>query len=212
MKKILLAAVAVVLIVVISASATFAYLTSQDVAQNTFTVGNIEITLDETKVDEYGQPVDGAAPVKGNNYKLLPGHTYTKDPTVTVLKESELAYVRVLVRVSNIDALESALQSVLNGGAFTLESIANVDTVNWKYKGTTDGAFEYRYKSPVDAREENKKLEPLFTTITIPGAVDKDSLAKLKGLQIDIVAQAIQAETFNGNEDTAWTKFTTPQA
>lgn len=211
MKKILLAAVAVVLIVVISVSATFAYLTSQDVAENTFTVGNIEITLDETDVDEYGQPVAGAARVEENDYKLLPGHTYTKDPTVTVLKGSEEAYVRVLVKVSNIKALESAL----GVSPFTLESISkDVDTANWEYIGITDdGAFEYRYKkSPVDASGENKVLEPLFKTITIPGEVDKESLAELEGLKIDIVAQAIQAKTFNGNEDDAWAKFTTPQA
>ena len=204
MKKILLAAVAVVLIVVISVSATFAYLTSQDVAQNTFTVGNIEITLDEALVDEYGQPV-GEDRVKSNEYKLLPGHSYTKDPTVTVIDGSEVAYVRVLVSVSDIAALETALESVLKGNPFTLESIADVDADNWIYKGTTDdGAFEYRYKSTVDARDEAKELEPLFTTITIPGTVDKESLAELEDLEINIVAQAIQAETFNDNEDAAW--------
>lgn len=202
MKKILLAAVAVVLIVVISVSATFAYLTSQDVAQNTFTVGNIEITLDEARVDEYGNEVADADRVKTNNYKLLPGHTYTKDPTVTVVAGSEVAYVRVLVTVSDIDALKAAL----GVSSFTLEDISDdVNTVNWEYKGTTaDGVLEYRYKSTVDARGGDIELEPLFETITIPGDVDKESLAELEDLQIDIVAQAIQAETFNGSEDDAW--------
>ena len=63
---------------------TLAYLTGTDTVNNTFTVGNVKITLDEAKVTTDGTPVEGADRVKANEYHLLPGHTYTKDPTVTV--------------------------------------------------------------------------------------------------------------------------------
>ena len=70
---------------------TLAYLTGTDTVNNTFTVGNVKITLDEAKVTTDGTPVEGADRVKANEYHLLPGHTYTKDPTVTVKTDEQMA-------------------------------------------------------------------------------------------------------------------------
>ena len=75
-RKILLMAACAVLLVCISVGATVAYLTSVDSVTNTFTVGKVAITLDEAKVTEYGVAVEGAARVKANTYKLIPGHEY----------------------------------------------------------------------------------------------------------------------------------------
>lgn len=88
-RKALLLTFCAVLLVVASVLGTIAYLTSQDEVKNTFTVGQVAINLDEAKVNPDGTPVANADRVKANSYKLLPGHTYTKDPTVTVLKGSE---------------------------------------------------------------------------------------------------------------------------
>ena len=79
---------------------TLAYLTGTDTVNNTFTVGNVKITLDEAKVNTDGTPVVGADRVKTNEYHLLPGHTYTKDPTVTVKAESEACWLFVQVTES----------------------------------------------------------------------------------------------------------------
>ena len=56
-RKILLMAACAVLLVCISVGATVAYLTSTDTVTNTFTVGQVAITLDEAKVDMYGDAV-----------------------------------------------------------------------------------------------------------------------------------------------------------
>ena len=63
---------------------------------NTFTYGDIDLKLDETKVDENGNPLDENgdgiidkvpdASRSGNTYKMLPGKEYLKDPRVTVQK------------------------------------------------------------------------------------------------------------------------------
>ena len=83
---------------------TLAYLTGTDTVNNTFTVGNVKITLDEAKVTTDGTPVEGADRVKANEYHLLPGHTYTKDPTVTVKANSEACWLFVKVTKSeNLD-------------------------------------------------------------------------------------------------------------
>ena len=99
--KALLLTLCAVLLVTASVLGTLAFLTSTDEVKNTFTVGSVNITLDEAKVKTDGTPVEGAARVKANEYHLLPGHTYTKDPTVTVKDGSESAYVRLKVTFNN---------------------------------------------------------------------------------------------------------------
>ena len=70
---------------------------------NTFTYGDINITLDETKRDEAGNTTDAdndENPDKtttGNEYKMVPGNVIEKDPTVTVLKGSEVCWLFVKV-------------------------------------------------------------------------------------------------------------------
>lgn len=99
--KALLLTLCAVLLVAASVLGTMAYLTSTDTVTNTFTVGKVEIKLDEAKVTADGIPVEGAARVTENSYKLMPGNTYTKDPTVTVLNGSETSYVRMKVTFNN---------------------------------------------------------------------------------------------------------------
>ena len=99
--KALLLTLCAVLLVAASVMGTMAYLTASDSVKNTFTVGKVKINLDEAKVNENGTPVEGAARVKENSYKLIPGVTYTKDPTVTVKSGSEKAYVRMKVTFNN---------------------------------------------------------------------------------------------------------------
>ena len=95
--KIIALLLCAVLLVAGSVMGTLAYLTSQAEVKNTFTAGNVTITMDEAKVDEYGVPEAGAARVVNNTYKLIPGHTYTKDPTVKVGANSEDCWVFVKI-------------------------------------------------------------------------------------------------------------------
>lgn len=99
--KALLLTLCAVLLVAASVLGTMAYLTSSAEVKNTFTVGKVEIKLDEAKVTADGIPVEGADRVTANSYKLMPGTTYTKDPTVTVLNGSEASYVRMKVTFNN---------------------------------------------------------------------------------------------------------------
>lgn len=118
-----------VLLVVASVMGTIAYLTSTDAVKNTFTVGNVSIKLDEAKVTEDGKPVEGADRVHENDYKLLPGLTYTKDPTVTVENGSEESYVRMKVTFNNAAALMEMLPSADNLEDFSPEEIALIKKI-----------------------------------------------------------------------------------
>lgn len=108
--KALLMSLCAVLLVAASVLGTMAYLTDSKDVKNTFTVGNVAIKLDEAKVDEMGNLVENqdgtlADRVTQNEYKLLPNHTYVKDPTVTVKTPSVDSYVRMKVTFNKASAL-----------------------------------------------------------------------------------------------------------
>ena len=122
--KALLLTLCAVLLIAASVLGTMAYLTSTDTVTNTFTVGKVEIKLDETDVTNPTGPR-----VQANSYKLMPGTTYTKDPTVTVLKGSEDSYVRMKVTFNNAAALMEMLPNADNLEDFTADEIALIKKV-----------------------------------------------------------------------------------
>lgn len=210
-KKTLVLLLAALLLVTATVFVTMAYLTSEEKVENTFTVGKVKIKLDEAKVNEYGEKVlddNGyhVDRVKANKYKLLPNHEYVKDPTVTVLKDSEESYVRMFVTINNANKLDAIFAP---DGAVMSDIFKGYDSTVWIDKGnvkdTVAGTrtYEFWYKIPVDARTAEQVLEPLFTGIKVPGSLTGEDLDKLVDFQIDIVAQAIQADGFT-DADAAW--------
>ena len=205
-KKILLVGLLVVLVAAVSVGLTVAYLTSADTVTNTFTVGDVKIALDEDAVNENGEAIPGADRVKANTYKLIPGHTYVKDPTVTVKAGSAESYVRMLVTVTNSSAFDAVLPNADLRAIF-----GGYDDSKWTYVKNTENAdntrtYEFRYHTTVTASAD-KALEPLFTGITVPGTLNNDQLKTLQGAQIIVEAEAIQADSFD-NADAAWAAFT----
>ena len=209
MKKTLTVILALVLVVVMSVAGTVAYLTSSDTVTNTFSVGNVQIKLDEAKANLDGTPVANADRVKANNYKLLPGHTYNKDPMVTVLKGSESSYIKMTVtftKAAELDAIFAPtgadLTSIFNG----------YDSTNWIYKGNTEDTtantrtYEFWYKEAVAAPTTDVALDALFDSITVPGNITNDQLSSIAGMTITVNAYAIQADGF-ANAEAAWAAF-----
>lgn len=101
-KKILVACLCVALAVLTVAGTTLAYLTSQQTVTNTFTVGNVKITLDEKDVDDSTPNADRD---QANAYILMPGKKYEKDPIVHVDPVSEDSWIFVKVE-NGISAFE----------------------------------------------------------------------------------------------------------
>ena len=204
--KTLLIVVAMILVCVLSVFATIAYLTSQsEVANNTFTVGDVKITLDETDVDIYGVK-DGETRVIKNDYKLVPNHTYVKDPTVTVKADSEESYVRMFVEITNISKVREVF-----GADFLPQDFVNGwddsvwETTNIVYETGDAAYYEFRYFETVDTLNgEDLVLDALFDSFKVPENVLNEKLALLKGMEINVRAQAIQADGFKGNADNAF--------
>ena len=210
MKKRTLALIlALVLVFGAAVGGTIAYLTSNDSVTNTFTVGKVEITLDEAKVDEYGVAVTPAARVEKNTYKLIPGHTYTKDPTVTVVKGSEKSYVKMTVTFSNARELDAIFAP---DGANLTRIFNGYDATNWIAKGNTEDTvkntrtYEFWYKETVGAPTADVALDALFDSITVPGTITNEQLETIKDMTITVNAYAIQADGFTAAAD-AWANF-----
>ena len=80
-KKLIISIVLLILTVAIATGTTVAYLTaSTGSVENVFTIGDVEITLAETT---------------GVDYSMIPGKTIKKDPVVTVIGESEDAWIYI---------------------------------------------------------------------------------------------------------------------
>ena len=85
----------VTLVALAAIGATFAYLTDSKTVNNTFTMGNVAIKLDETNVND---PTGDR--VTSNEYNVYPGAVVTKDPIVHNTGKNA-AYIRATVNVSN---------------------------------------------------------------------------------------------------------------
>lgn len=206
--KILGLMVGAVALVGVSVMGTMAYLTSSDEVVNTFTVGNVQIKLDEAKANADGT-LDKTATerVKANSYKLLPGHTYAKDPMVTVLEGSESSYIKMTVTFSKANELDAIFAPT---GADMTSIFNGYDSSNWIYKGNTKNetantrTYEFWYKETVDG--EDAALDALFDSITVPGSITNAQLATIEGMTITVNAHAMQADGFS-TADAAWAAY-----
>lgn len=189
-KKVHLLLLCAVLMVGASVFGTLAYLTDTEAVTNTFSVGQVHLTLDEAKVNPDGTVVAGAARVQENAYHLLPGHTYSKDPTIHVDGKSEDCYV--FVKVDNgIAAYESkdadytsiAGQIAANGWT-ALDGVENVYYKTYE-KGQDDKDLEVFREFQIDGMANTVEgwdaISPETTKVNVTGyAVQMDSFGSAK--------------------------------
>lgn len=195
-RKALLLTFCAVLLVVASVLGTIAYLTANDTVTNTFTVGQVAINLDEAKVNPDGTVVEGADRVKANSYKLLPGHEYTKDPTVHVNAVSENSWIFVKVEngiaayEANTTDYKQIADQITENGWTALDGVANVYYKS--YAQNAAGADLVVF--------ENFKVSDTANTV--------DGWANIieKSTKVTVNAYAIQADGFDTAKD-AWDAF-----
>ena len=205
-KSILMAAIAVMLVAVLVVGGTLAYFTDAKSATNTFTMGNVKITLDETNVND-----PQGARVTENTYNVYPGAVVTKDPVVHNTGKNA-AYIRATVNVSNWmnlvaayypdfketfpnDGYKAAL-NLLVGELGEGWSVVGVEAGDTFTIGQFDAKFILKYDGKLAADESTTAM---FQTVTIPAGIDNvnaDSLSSVK-----VVAQAIQADGFTSWND-----------
>lgn len=96
-----IAMLALVLVIGCAVGGTVAWLVSStDPVVNTFTYGDINITLSETT---------------GDDYKIIPGVNIDKDPKVTVKKDSEACWLFVKVEEEGTFVADKVTYSIADG-------------------------------------------------------------------------------------------------
>ena len=186
-RKVLIIALCAVLLVSISVMGTMAYLTADDTVTNTFTVGKVAITLDEAKVNEMGVADATVARVDKNTYKLLPGHTYTKDPTIHVDANSENCWLFVKVE-NGIKDIEDSSNTIA----------AQMTAQGWA--PVAEGSNVY-CRTTTNKAGDNVVV---FENFKVDGAKDAAAINALKDAKIIVTAYAVQADGFD-TAAAAWT-------
>ena len=202
----------VTLVALAAIGATFAYLTDTKSVNNTFTMGNVKITLDETNVND----PEGDR-VTSNTYNVYPGAVVTKDPIVHNTGKNA-AYIRATVNVSNWMNLcaayypESGFEFTKPGYEKSLELLVGQLGEGWSIVDVTtgdtfiygkqfDAKFILKYDGVLAAGADTTAM---FQTVTIPAGIDNANNTSFK--EVKVVAQAIQADGFDTWE-AAFTAF-----
>ena len=179
-KKIISLCLVAALAVVAIAGTSLAYFTDKDAKTNTFTLGNVDITLTE---DHWAAP---SPPV--------PDVEYAKDPVVTNIGENG-AWIRVDVTLS--DAAEFTAAAARHQITDLATIFAEHDETKWTlagepvYNNKNDTlTYSYYYNAILEVGEST---EPLFTSVTIPAVFDNDDMKEIGAdFTIDVTAHAIQ--------------------
>lgn len=170
-KKTLALVLALTLLVAGVVGGTLAWLTDQTAeVKNTFTVGDINIDLTETTTD----------------YKMVPGNTIAKDPTVTVKANSEACWLFVKVTEST-DLKDFITYAIAEG---------------WTALPGVDGVY-YR-EVPASAADQTFSVLA-GDAVTVKSDVTRTMLetAKTDAPTLTFKAYAIQRDHF-ATADAAW--------
>ena len=209
-KKIVALCLCVALAVVAIGGATLAYFTDTKTANNTFTMGDVKITLDETDVTN----PEGAR-VTSNTYDVYPGAVVTKDPIVHNVGKNG-AYIRAIVTVENgmnwlglynenvwTAPQEAAFNAMINntlGTGWELVDIAY--DMSGPNHPTSDFVATLKYTSVLTP---NADTTAMFSQIAFPAKMTENDvttrIAQNGNYGINVVAQAIQIDGFDTWED-----------
>ena len=155
--KIVTILLALALLVCCGIGGTVAWLMdSTEAVTNTFTIGDINLTLVESPYNAdgtYGEAKEGI----DNSYPLIPGNSYKKDPKVTVLANSEDCYL--FVRMEKIGNPDNYLDftfnddgwSTYNGeeGVYYRVVTKNASDQSWDLLKKIDGDFTIKVSDKI---------------------------------------------------------------
>ena len=169
-KKAIVAVVALVLVLCCAMGGTLAWLVdSTTEVKNTFTYGDINISLWEHELNKDGLTLgtDVFTGKEQTGFKMIPGNKIEKDPTVTVKAGSEASWLFVkIVESGNFD--DFMTYGVASGWTqLTVDAEGNAitDLIYWR---------------EVDASNEQQAFEVLADNeVSVRGTVTKDNLNAL---------------------------------
>lgn len=182
---------ALVLVMGVAVGGTIAWLTAETApVVNTFTVGDINITLTETwNTDTDGDEVNDAW-----SAQLIPGFTYKKDPVVTVKANSVDCYLFVKFEESKGLSDYLTYTSNLEGNGWTQGQAFDIPSNVW-----------YRIVNTSDADQSWEMLAN--NQVSVSDTLTKDDMPESGDLSLTYTAYACQRYKSNGTTfevDEAW--------
>lgn len=205
-KKILALSMCIALAAIAIVGASLAYFTDTKTATNTFTMGNVQIKLDETNVND----PEGDR-VTSNVYNVYPGAVVTKDPIVHNIGKNG-AYIRATVNVSNwmnlVGAYYPDFKETFPNDGYKAALNLLVDELGegWSVVGVeagdvfTIGQFDAKFILKYDGvLASGADTTAMFQTVTIPTGIDNANADSFD--EVKVVAQAIQADGFDTWEE-----------
>ncbi len=185
MKKILVLALAALLLVAVSIGGTIAYLTAQSAqVENTFTPTGIGVTLTETG---------------GTDFKLIPGKTYDKDPVVAV---ADTTNVDIWLYVQIVD--ESAAQYLSTYDCTLYEGADKAGANGWTKGNGTDIPSNVYYRAVGDNDEIQSWALIAGDTITVSTELGGANMA-MPSTNTKLTYKAYAVQKDNVTVEAGWT-------
>lgn len=190
----------VTLVALAAIGATFAYLTDSKTVNNTFTMGNVAIKLDETNVND-----PTGARVTSNEYNVYPGAVVTKDPIVHNTGKNA-AYIRATINVenwmNNCAAYYPEFGIAYPSAGYEQSLLLLVDALGegWSIVGVETGKpfelgnFSAKFILKYDGTlASGADTTAMFNQVKVPAGIKNGNDFGA----ITVVAQAIQADGFD---------------
>ena len=219
-RKILALCLIICLLAIAVVGGTLAYFTDSEEETNTFTVGNVDIRLLESKLHRANDnATDEAIEEDAETYQdylaeqgadLVPGEWVLKAPYVVNDSKTNAAFVRVRVRFEqdealNLDFMETT--SALEDGSITKEMAlitGDSKTVVTSFDEVKAAAafdyLEYTYTYETALEPGEMTHWPAFWKFCVKNQLDSEDLENVTLDKIVVYADAIQAQGFDTAE------------
>ena len=190
-KKVFVLALTLSLVAITALGVTLAYFTDTKAVNNTFTMGNVKIALEEIVGYEDDVPVTTN---EGHSYPaVVPGDTLVKKPIVTNTG-SNSAWIFLKLTLSDAAAFNDLLPS-LQGAVDA--GVIDFNSTDWTFlSNKVEGDNRVIWIAYKTALAPSKTTEEPFTAITIPTSWTNEDVAALgeDGFSLNVEAHAIQVE------------------
>lgn len=205
-KKIFVISLAVCLLALSIAGTSMAYFTDVEEATNTFTAGNVDISLTYTTetADDEANP---STPINITNTKLYPGDVYKVDAAISNIG-TENAYVGAIITLTNATNTLSEIITldVKDAGAIPSElkdlfTKLEKDGYSVQYKTVTNGYEIYVIKTAALAAKNGVTVDSavIFESLVIPTTWDNAQMQVFKDTKLTIKAYATQTKGFEND-------------
>ena len=191
-RKVWLSVAAIALVLCCAIGGTLAWLTAKTApVTNTFTVGDIDITLTET----WNTDTDSNSSNDAWSAKLVPGNTYTKDPVVTVTDKTNVdCYLFVkFEEIGNANTYLTYTSTLTVANGWTQGDGTKIPDNVW-----------YREVSTSDTTKSWNLLDGNKVTVNAD-TVTKGTMSEAQNAKLTYTAYAVQKDNVDSASD-AWAK------